>query len=99
MATKSASDTLKTFREILDDINQCSKEAGETSSRLLANIHNTMSDKAATEVKFNRLLEEYRKDILPEVVHNYDQLDEESRESLGRLNNFFCGLHTLVHMA
>ena len=43
---------------------------------------------SCTELKF-----------LPEVVRDWDVLADEDRNVLGRLNNFFCGLHSLVHMA
>jgi len=58
-----------------------------------------MSDRAATETKFNNLLATYREQVLPEVMENYNQLCEDEKQSLSRMNNFFCGLHTLVHMA
>ena len=58
-----------------------------------------MSDRAATELKFNELSESYRSDILPKMVTDWDQLPEDDKTILSRLNNFFCGLHSLVHIA
>ena len=58
-----------------------------------------MSDRASTQIKFNDLLKEYRKDILPLTVKNYDTMSEAQQLSLGKLCNFFCGLHALVHLA
>ena len=58
-----------------------------------------MSDSASTEVKFNELLEDYRTSVLPYTVENYDNLNEESKLSVSKLYNFFCGLHSLVHFA
>ena len=58
-----------------------------------------MSDRAATESKFNELLEAYRTDILPAVVAEWDHLTEEDKTVFSRLNNFVCGLHSLVHIA
>ena len=58
-----------------------------------------MSDRAATEVKFNELLEAYREEILPEMIKDWKDLSEELQSNLTRLNNFFCGLHGLVHIA
>lgn len=58
-----------------------------------------MSDRAATEMKFNELLQSYRKEILPDIVQDWENLYDEDRRVLSRLNNFFCGLHSLVHIA
>ena len=58
-----------------------------------------MSDRASTQIRFNQLLEDYRKTVLPEIVKNYDTLSEQERQSMGKLCNFFCGLHALVHLA
>lgn len=58
-----------------------------------------MSDRAATEMKFNQLLAEYRTEVLPEMVRDWHELEEDDRIVLSCLNNFFCGLHSLVHIA
>jgi hypothetical protein len=100
IATKSAADTLKVFKEILADIDIASNSSSrETSKLILQHIVATMSDRAATEVKFNTLLEDYRKTIMPVVFENFDLLEENEQQSLCKLANFFCGLHSLIHMA
>lgn len=58
-----------------------------------------MSDRAATEMKFNELLQSYREEILPDIVQDWENLYDEDRRVLSRLNNFFWGLHSLVHIA
>ena len=55
--------------------------------------------RAATEVKFNELLEQYRKEILPLTCYNYHTFTEEEKASLESLSNFFCVLHALVNFA
>lgn len=67
MATKSAQNTLDTFKEILQDIADTRKETHPQSAgnEIVCNIQNTMSDRAATELKFNELLESY---------HRYEQI-------------------------
>lgn len=65
---------------------------------ILANIRDTMSDRASTEKTFNKLLEEFRSTILPEVVDNWNDLDDMEKRLCSKLNNFFCGLHLLVGM-
>ena len=57
MASKSAADTLSVFKEILSDIDlTCQQSQHEPSKLILQHIVATMSDRAATEVKFNTLL-------------------------------------------
>ena len=67
--------------------------------KLLANIRDTMSDRASTEKSFNKLLEAFRSEILSQVIDNWEDLEEEERKLCSKLNNFFCGLHPLVGMA
>lgn len=66
---------------------------------LLSNIKSTMSDRASTEKHFNKLLEEYRMTVLPDIIDNYHQLSNEEHKLCGQINNFFRGLHLLVGMA
>lgn len=48
-----------------------------------------MSDRAATEMKFNELLQSYREEILSDIVQDWENLHDEDRRVLSRLNNFF----------
>ena len=58
LATKSSQDTLSTFQDILSDISNVSANTENTvCEQILLNIVSTMSDKAATQQKFNTLLE------------------------------------------
>lgn len=98
--TKSANDTLVVFKQILCDLDDASKlDKNETSNKIVSHIVATMSDRAATELKFNDLLSEFRKEILPLTYDNYQSLSTEQKDSIGNLCNFFCGLHALVNFA
>ena len=68
-------------------------------SSLLAKIKNTMSDRHVVQKKFNSLLEDYRSQILPTIVSDWDRLSVIEQDHLATLNNFFCGMHVLVGMA
>lgn len=98
MSNKSASTVLDTLKEILNDISEISNGT-DTGSRILSCIKNTMSDRAATEKKFQHLLESYRLEILPKVKVGWEQMNDIERDTCGRMNNFFCGLHILVNFA
>ena len=105
LSNKSSQMTLDVFKQILEDVDQASKLVNANDSErhaghtLLSKIRNTMSDRAATEVAFNTLLQEYRKSILPDVTEYWTHLSEEEKDVLSRMNNFFCGLHLLVGFA
>lgn len=61
MATKSGQSALDTFTEIVSDIEDSfSKTDCKISDQILMNISSTMSDRAATQKKFNKLLEDFR---------------------------------------
>ena len=51
------------------------------------------------EKLFNKLLADYRTEILPEVMANWSEVFESKREQFTRMNNFFYGLHFLVGLA
>ena len=59
----------------------------------------TISDRAATEVKFNDMLQLYRREVLPFIYSQYDDFSGEEKQSLSCLCNFFCGLHALANFA
>ena len=104
MFNKSGQSTLDTFKDILNDINDHCYQAEKNSDmhvgyQILANIRDTMSDRASTEKTFNSLLEQFRNDILPDVIDNWNELNEKQKTLCSKMNNFFCGLHLLVGLA
>lgn len=102
MVDKSGQSTLDVFKDILSDISAYCHEAvheKDIGCTILSNIRDTMSDRASTEKHFNNLLEQFRSEILPQVIDNWENLSEEERQLCSKMNNFYCGLHLLVGMA
>ena len=103
MATGSALNTRDLLLQILDDINAVYTsyrgDVPNVSSRIIANIKNTMSDRHIVEKNFNQLLEDYRTEILPSVVKDWESISEDERASLSKMHNFFCGMHFMVGLA
>ena len=58
-----------------------------------------MSDRASSQKAFNTLLSEYRAEILPKIVTNWDGISEDEQQSMSQMHNFFCGMHLVVNMA
>lgn len=104
MVDKSGQSTLDTLKEILNDIteychvNEINNDIN-VGNKLLANIRDTMSDRASTEKNFNNLLEHFRTQILPDVIDDWPNLSDQERSLCANMNNFFCGLHLLVGIA
>lgn len=98
ISTKSAEDTLATLQTTLKDIGDTCN-LPKLADKVIVNIKNTMSDRASTEKLFNRILEDYRSQLLPQIVQNYNNLSEEQIKSLKCMNNFFCGLHLMISFA
>ena len=62
----------------------------DVNKQILLNITSTFSDKDATQVKFNELLEEYRTQILQEKLGNaWNDMSELEQLSISKLNNLF----------
>ena len=58
-----------------------------------------MSDRHTVQKSFNKLLSDYRHEVLPTAIQDWDNLDDNTKLSLLRVNDFFCGLHFLVGLA
>ena len=71
----------------------------DAGNKILRCIKNTMSDRHIVEKKFNCLLEDYRSEILPLVMSDWDTLSADEQLNFSTLNNFFCGMHVIVGMA
>lgn len=81
---KSGQSTLDTFKYILNDINDYCFQAEKKSDmhvgyQILANIRDTMSDRASTDKTFNGLLEQFRIDILPDDIDNWNEINEKQK--------------------
>ncbi|CAC5424213.1 unnamed protein product [Mytilus coruscus] len=88
--TKSANDTLKVFNQILSDLDDASRlDDNYTSRSIVSHIVATMSDRAATELKFNNLLSDFRKETLPLAIENHDDFTDDENKSMENLCNFF----------
>lgn len=66
---------------------------------LLSNIKNTMSDRASTENFFNKLLQQYKQEIFPNIQLNFNNLTRNEQQLCSQINNFYCGLHLLIGIA
>ena len=90
-----------TFRDVLTEMaalivpdNQVEQKVRE----LLFPIKNIMTDRAAPNKTFVEHLSSWRSEILPFVVDKYDELPNEEKIKVTRMNHLFCGLHVVHNM-
>ena len=102
MESGEANCYLDTFRNVLgeladliiDNIEQKEKKVGE----LLVSIKNVMTDRHVVNGSFVQQLMKWRNDVLPEVIQNYQQLPDEDKEKMARINHVFCGPHVIHNL-
>ena len=88
---------------MLEELSQTNQEHGQGYSdaekMIIGSIKNTMSDRASSQKAFNTLLSEYRAEVLPQIVSNWNGMNEVEQQSMSQMNDFFCGMHLIVNMA
>ena len=97
-----AQSQLDLFREILEDVGGSLSKGngnGNFTNLVFKSIKNLMSDRCATQKKFNNLFTKFRKELLPDVIKNLENLSNDQQQYLGNVNDFFCDLHFLVGLA
>ena len=85
VASGDSKNTLKLLLDVLGDVASVSKgELHETVDKMLVNVKNIMSDRAAAERKFGELLHDYRKKVVPSVVSGWGDMSSEERMDVER---------------
>ena len=69
-------------------------------NQLLMSITSTMSDRAAINTAFNREFDNYlRSSVIPNVLSNWNNMDDDERNTITNVGHYFCGLHLIVNFA
>ena len=89
------------LKDILEELGQTGARHGysDAANKIIANIKSTMSDRASSQKAFNTLLSEYRTNVLPLIIDNWESLGENEQASMSQMFHYFCGMHLLVNMA
>ena len=96
VSSGDANTQFECLQEIIDEV--CEKDQTKVK-QIFSSFRNTMSDRHIVQKNFSKLLESYRRTILPEVTSNWAELSESEKNSLLIINDFFCGLHYMVGLA
>ena len=106
VSSGDAESQLQVLENILEDVcamfglqNDGKDQEDKAMNKILKSIKNVMSDRCAVQKRFNNLFTNYRKEILPTVVKEWESLSEEERAKMSKVNEYFCGLHFLVGLA
>ena len=100
MVSGNSETILSGLKEILQEIEAvCDGTDTRMSQKILVSIKNTMSDRHVVQKKFKLMLQEYRCEILPDVIAGWEHLVEEEQERIKKINFYFCGLHYVVGLA
>uniref|UniRef100_A0A8R1EP66 Uncharacterized protein n=1 Tax=Caenorhabditis japonica TaxID=281687 RepID=A0A8R1EP66_CAEJA len=90
VAEKSAQTAFATLEAA---VSKLPRAPSDFFKKFMVNVRSTMSDSARTEIKFNKIVENYRSLVAPEVVENFTKLSDQEKSELLNFSNFFCQLH------
>lgn len=98
---KTASESLEALKRRVNRIELMTSgtASGECLRKLISSISSCMSDRASTQVKFNKLLEGFKREILPTIRDDWEVLTPSEREALCGVHSLYCQLHIAASIA
>ncbi|CAC5414940.1 unnamed protein product [Mytilus coruscus] len=90
---------MSSFKNIISDLGQAVQNEPEIVSRLTCSLVSTMSDQGAANPLFNQQLKEFKESLLPDIVENWENLDNNTQAEIAKMSSFFCKMHISVNMA
>jgi hypothetical protein len=91
MATKGREIVLSTCKQFLSVIDNVSIKENKKSEEILLNITSTLSDRSATQIKSNQLLEDFRsKIVIGQIGEAWNTFSESQRSCLTKMCIFFA---------
>ena len=94
---KSAKTAFHVLKERLDRIGRIGDKGINFFEKFLPSVSCAMSDRAATQGKFNQIISNYRSTLRPELVEGWEDLSDEERESRKVVHEFSCQLHIIAN--
>lgn len=97
---QSQLDGMKIFLDELANCIQCSSieslDKEKSLHQMLISFKNSMTDRHIVNKKFVKILEEWREQILPLHVENWENLDDKKKTEIISINDFYCGMHFIL---
>ena len=80
VSSGAADNMLEVLREIVGDVGSLSSDGvTDRVNRVIVKMRNTIGDRASVEKKFNFLLSDFRRELLPGVTEGWQQLTESDK--------------------
>ena len=81
---------LNIFLNILSEIEESLQDTEKNiSNKIISSIKNIMFDRHIVQKKFNSVFQDYRASVLPNVVENWDAMNEGIQSNFIKVNYFF----------
>ena len=99
MFSGEASSYFNTMKDIFTDMSKLVVPEGQEDGDVQKNLFTfkgLMTDRCGVNGAFFNQFQAWRKDIIPFIVDNYEQLPLEEQTKISRMHHVFCGLH-VVH--
>ncbi|CAC5376815.1 unnamed protein product [Mytilus coruscus] len=91
-----AASIMSSFKNIISDLEQAAQNEPEIVSRLTCSIVSTMSDQGAANPLFNQQLKAFKESLLPDIVENWENLDNNTQAEMAKMSSFFCKMHNHI---
>ena len=96
--TETADCLLQDTEETLDELVMLNLKNKEEVHQILSKVKTTMTDRSIVNKCYITKLEKWRASVLPEVMANWEELDEEVKQELATLNDLYCGKHLILNL-
>ena len=100
MASGDTQTQLDALQSILKEVeDSLVGSVSDVEKKIVQSIKNVMSDRHIVQKIFNKIFQEYRATVLPDVIKDWANLSEEVKTKIKQVNEFFCGMHYVVGLA
>ena len=97
MASGDTQTQLDALQSILKEVeDSLVGSVSDVEKKIVQSIKNVMSDRHIVQKIFNKIFQEYRATVLPDVIKDWANLNEEVKTKIKQVNEFFCGMHCVV---
>ena len=101
--SETAEELLQKTEECLEGLTQIlpselAPDKHEEILKMLMNVKNVMTDRAAVNKAFVKKFADWRAEVLPKLVPQWEELNEEIKEQLKEINDIYCGKHLVLNL-
>ena len=101
MFSGEASSYFETFKGILTELSGLvvpDDQVDDDVRKMLFNFKGLMTDRCSVNNSFFQDFKQWRTEVFPFLVDNFNVLPEEEKEKVSRMHHVFCGLHVLHNL-